>query len=146
MSAPRILIVDDELPLAHAMSLKLSHAGYTVTVANDGEEALGILEQEPFDLVLLDIVMPHVNGFEVLTRMKNLSLKGADKVIIMSNLGQEEDLKRAKELGAADYLVKSDTPLVEMVSYVQKMLGAVATPAVSTPEVSLTNSNISLSV
>ena len=123
MSA-RILIVDDELPLAHAMSLKLSHAGYSVEVANDGNVAVAKLREAPFDLVLLDIVMPRCNGFEVLAQMKTMSLTPPPLVIMMSNLGQEEDVRRAKELGAADYLIKSDTPLVRMVDYVQQKLTA----------------------
>ena len=105
MSA-RILIVDDEFPLAHAMSLKLSHAGYSVEVANDGNVAIAKLREAPFDLVLLDIVMPRCNGFEVLAQMKTMALTPTPLVIMMSNLGQEEDVRRAKELGATDYLIK----------------------------------------
>jgi DNA-binding response OmpR family regulator len=120
MAQKTILVVDDEKPLAKALELKLAKSGFTVKVAFNGEEAIAILTKENIDLVLLDLVMPKVDGFAVLTEMKKL-----DKhipIIVTSNLSQEEDVKKAKELGALDYLVKSDTSLSFIVNYIQTAL------------------------
>lgn len=70
-----------------------------------------------YDLILLDMIMPKMDGFTVLQKLKENGNK--IPVIVTSNLGQDEDVKRAKDLGARDYLVKSDTPLVKIVEYIQ---------------------------
>ena len=116
-SQKKILIVDDEKPLAHAMSLKLSHSGFVVSIASDGLQALDALQKDKFDLMLLDIVMPNLNGFDVLQKLKEMKDR-PPIVVMMSNLSQEEDQRKAKELGAIGYLVKSDTPLIQMINYV----------------------------
>ena len=117
-----LLIVEDEKPLARALELKLAHAGFETTTVSDGEAALKLLHKEPFDLVVLDLVMPKVNGFSVLEELK--TKKMSVPVIVLSNLGQEEDKKKAKSLGAQEFFVKSDTPLVEIVDYVEQFLVA----------------------
>lgn len=117
----KILIVEDEKPLARVMSLKLNSAGYQTVVLFDGEQALGVLSKESFDLIILDLVMPNKDGYFVLTELKRLNTK--IPVIVASNLGQEEDIKKAKKLGALDYFVKSDVTLVEMVNKVKQYLG-----------------------
>ncbi|MBI1872000.1 response regulator [Candidatus Collierbacteria bacterium] len=113
----RILIVDDEKPLVRALELKFTNAGFKVMIAMDGDEALEILGKETFDIVLLDLVMPKKDGFEVLTELKAKGKKVP--VIVLSNLSQDEDIKRAKELGAIDYLVKPETSIFELVSKVK---------------------------
>lgn len=116
----KILVVEDEKPMAKALGLKLSGAGFEAKTAFDGEKALKVLESETFDLILLDLVMPNLDGFGVLAKLKARAIK--TPVIVTTNLGQEEDEKRARELGATDYLVKSDTPIVEIVDFVKKTL------------------------
>lgn len=120
-SARSILVAEDEKPMARALELKLSRAGFKIKVAYDGKEALEVLAKEKFDLVLLDLILPLVDGFGVLTEMKNRNDK--TKVIVSSNLGQAEDINRAKLLGAVDYFIKSDTPLAEIVTKVESFLG-----------------------
>ena len=117
-----ILIAEDEKPMAHALELKLSKAGFTVVSINDGEAALQALKDSKFDIVLLDLMMPKLDGFEVMEQMKLLNNK--TPVIIISNLGQAEDEKRAKALGAVDYIIKSDTPIGEIVERVKKFVTA----------------------
>ena len=117
----RILIVEDEKPMAHALELKLTKAGFEVAVFNDGEAALKILETQKFNLILLDLMMPKVDGFGVLEELKKRAI--TTPVIVSSNLGQEEDAKRAKSLGAVDYIIKSDTPIAEIIAKVQKVIG-----------------------
>ena len=118
----KILVAEDEKPMAKALELKLSHSGFDVKTVFSGEEVLSAIEQESFDLILLDLIMPKTDGFHVLEKMKE---KGsAVPVVVLSNLGQEEDVKRAKALGAKDYFVKSDTPIANIVDYAKKILGA----------------------
>ena len=116
----RILIVDDEKPLAKALELKLGHEGFEAKAVFNGVEAIEALKKEKFDLVLLDLVMPQEDGFTVLQNMAEI--KGNTKVIVSSNLSQEEDIDRAKSLGATDYFIKSDTTLADIVIKVKKYL------------------------
>ncbi len=116
----KILIVEDERPLAHALELKMTHEGYQVTVALSGTEGLEKAMSGSFDLILTDLIMPQMDGF---TLMQELAAKGIKTgVIVLSNLGQEEDRKRALELGAKDYFVKANTPIAEIVKKVKSVL------------------------
>lgn len=119
-SQKRILVAEDERPIARALELKLSAAGYSVTTVFNGEDAILELSKNDFDLLLLDLIMPKVDGFGVLESMR--SKKIGVPVIVLSNLSQEEDLKRAKELGVKDYFVKSDNPISEIIDHVRKAL------------------------
>ncbi|PLX24974.1 response regulator [Candidatus Parcubacteria bacterium] len=115
----KILVVEDEKPMAKALVLKLNHAGFEATMANNGAEAIEILKKEKYDLMLLDLIMPRMDGFSVLEKVKENNIDV--KIVVTSNLGQEEDFAKAKELGATDYFVKSDTSLSEIVDYVKKL-------------------------
>lgn len=116
----RVLIAEDEKPIAKALHLKLSSSDYEAVVAKNGEEALAKLKEEHFDVLLLDLMMPIVDGFMVLERLKET--ENSIPVIILSNLSQEEDIQKAKELGAKDFFVKSNTPISEVVDYVKNAL------------------------
>lgn len=115
----RILIVEDEKPLSHALQLKLTHEGYDTVVASTGSEGLKQVQQGGFDMILLDLILPEIDGFAILQAMHGTS---TTPVVVLSNLGQDEDRKRAKELGAKEYLVKSNTPLAEIVKLVKSTL------------------------
>lgn len=117
---PRILIAEDEKALARVLELKLTKAGFAVVIAEDGEEASKLLASESFDLVLLDLVMPKKDGFAVLSELAGK--KATLPVVVLSNLGQTEDEKKAKELGAVDYWVKADISLVDVVNRIKKLL------------------------
>lgn len=101
---------------------KLSRLGFEFLEATNGEEGLNKIIAEKPDLVLLDLILPRKNGFDVLIDMK--SNKNTDKipVIILSNLGQESDIKRGLSLGAKDYLVKTEVSLSEVVNKVKEEL------------------------
>ena len=116
----KILIVEDEKPLSKALQLKLSSSGFEVEVAFNGEEGLEKMKAQPYGLVLLDLVMPVLDGFGVLEFMH--AQKMTTPVIVLSNLGQESDREKATNLGAIDLFVKSNTPLSELVEHVQKLL------------------------
>lgn len=115
---PKVLIVEDEKPSAQALKLKLQHTGCQVQVVDNGEQALQILEQGSFDLMILDLMLPNRDGFNVLATMRGQKM--TTPVVVVSNLGQPEDIKRAKELGAQEFFVKSFTPLTTIVNYIKK--------------------------
>lgn len=116
----KILIVDDEKALARVMSLKLNSAGYQTIAVFSGEEALAALTKQSFDLLILDLLMPKVDGFAVLAHLNKSGIK--TPVIVASNLAQKEDVEKAEKLGAIDYFIKSDVSLVEMVNKVKQYL------------------------
>jgi len=116
----KILIAEDDRAIAKALNLKLTHEGFNITIASNGIEACDFLTKEKFDLLILDLMMPEVDGFEVLEKIKSKNI--IIPVIIVSNLSQDEDVKRAKELGAVHFFVKSETPLLEVVDKIKQYL------------------------
>src|SRR3990167_4788874 len=101
----RILIVEDEKPIARALELKLDHSGYDAVAVNGGQAALDLLEKEKFQLILLDLIMPGVDGFAVMQALKERG--STTPVIVLTNLNQPEDIQKSKNLGAIDFLIKS---------------------------------------
>ncbi len=122
MTTKRILIAEDEKPLARALSLKLKAEGFDVEVVSDGEEALAVIQKDKFDLILMDIMMPKKNGFAVLEELQKANISVS--VFVMSNLSQDEDMKRIESFGVKDYIVKSNTSLSEMVKKITTYLNA----------------------
>lgn len=120
-SKKSVLVVEDERPMAKALELKLAHEGFVPASAFNGEEALEMLRKEKFDLMLLDLVMPKVDGFKVLETMKTENMM--IPTIILSNLSQQEDERRVRELGARDFFIKSEIPLSEVIARIKKILG-----------------------
>ncbi len=106
----KILVVEDEKALARALGLKLESAGFEVKSAFNGQEAVEILKKETFDAMVLDLVMPQMDGFVVLRKLKDDGIKLP--IIAASNLAQKEDIERAKALGVEHYYIKSN-PRVE---------------------------------
>lgn len=120
MSSRRILIADDD-PLLRALLVhRLSAEGYEISVAEDGAEALKAIETQRPDLVVLDALMPVMDGFEVLRRLKTTRISDAP-VIMLTALKREQDVVGALQLGAADYLVKPFIP-DELAERVRRLL------------------------
>lgn len=119
-SKKKILIVEDEKPLVHALELKLAAQGFEVHTAEDGASALEFLEKETVDLILLDLVMPKLDGFAVLAALQKRG--NTIPVVVASNLGQEQDVKRAKEFGVKDYFIKSNTSLADVLEKITTYL------------------------
>lgn len=115
----KVLIVEDERPLSHALELKLQHEGFSTVLAQNGEECLKALDEQAFDVVLLDLVMPVLNGFQVLEQLQQKANRPA--VFVLSNLSQSEDEDRVLKLGAKKYFIKSDTPLETIVNEVKQV-------------------------
>ena len=118
----KILLVEDDLSLLKIYSNKLKISGFDVSVAITGDEALRKVKTELPDLVLLDLILPGKDGFMVLEEIKSDPKTKKIPVVILSNLGQESDIKRGKELGAIDYLVKSDIGLMDLVAKMKRYL------------------------
>lgn len=115
--AKKILIVEDERPLAHALELKLQHEGCQTTAVHNGKEALASIEQNVYDVILLDMMMPEMDGFQVL---QHLHEKGnMPTVFVLSNLSLHDDEQRVLGLGAKKYFIKSNTPLAVIVEEVK---------------------------
>ena len=120
----RILVAEDDRFLRKASEMALKRRGYTVLTAADGEEALRTAQSALPDLVLLDLIMPKLNGFDVLQALKKDAPTAHIPVIILSNLGQDRDVQQAMEAGAAAYLVKTDLSLQSLVERVEEALTA----------------------
>ncbi len=117
-----ILIVEDDEILLRALYL-LFHAGeFTIASATDGETALKMTDRIKPDVVLLDLLLPKMNGFDYLKDLKaNTSVKNTP-VIVLSNLGDKESIDKAMGLGAQDYFIKADTDLTTLYEKVKKLL------------------------
>ena len=119
----KILIVEDDKFLRELIVQKLNKEGYNVSEAIDGEEGIKKIKEKKPDLVLLDLILPGIDGFEVLTKMKEDSTLSSIPVIILSNLGQKDDVEKGLKLGAVDYLIKAHfTPgeIIEKIKFVLK--------------------------
>jgi len=116
----KILIVEDEAGIVKPLAMKLKLSGFDVKSAADGEEGLDAMSKEKFDLVLLDLMMPRVDGFEVLTKLRER--KDHTPVIVATNLNQPSDVSRVFELGCTNYYVKSDTTLEQIVEISREAL------------------------
>lgn len=115
-----VLIVEDEKTMAQAVGLKLNKLGIHTDTVGTGTECIEAIKNHAYDVVLLDIIMPEMDGWAVLKKIKELGLKV--KVIVTSNLSQEEDYQRAKQMGAEDYLVKSNVTLANVANKVMRYL------------------------
>ncbi len=115
----KILIVEDEESLAFVLKEKLDKSGFETKVAKDGETALTLAHTYKPELVLLDLVLPKKDGFSVLRELKADPELGVVPVIVLSNLGEDENIKKAFALGAKDYFVKSQHPINEIVEKIE---------------------------
>ena len=117
-----ILVAEDDRAYAHIYEVKLTQEGFDVTIAADGEQALVAAKKHRPDLILLDLIMPGKDGFETLHDLKKDPNLASIPVIAFSNLGQDEDIERTKKLGVADYLIKTNLSVHEMVEKVKEHL------------------------
>lgn len=117
-----ILIVEDDEVILRALYLSFHEGEFTIATATDGETALTMTHRLKPDLILLDLVLPKKTGFDFLKEMKADPVLEPIPVIVLSNLGTSENKEKAKELGALDYFVKSDTDLSFLVQRVKKVL------------------------
>jgi DNA-binding response OmpR family regulator len=117
-----ILIVEDDKILRELISRKLEKENYRISAAIDGEEGLKKVKEEKPDIVLLDLILPGIDGFEVLERIKQDLEINKIPVVILSNLGQKEEIEKGLKLGATDYLIKAHFTLSEIVEKIRTIL------------------------
>jgi len=121
MAGYKILIIEDEPVHLNVMKAKLEYEGYEILVATDGETGLNMIKSQKPDLVLLDIILPKMNGFEVLDNLKDYSDR--PPIIVVSNSGQPVEVDKALKFGAIDYLVKAEFNPGDVLEKVEKVLG-----------------------
>jgi DNA-binding response OmpR family regulator len=122
MSGEAVLIIEDDKYLNDLLSKKLQDEGFKLFSATDAEQGLKVIKDEGPDVILLDLLLPGMHGFEFLEMLKKDPKTKAIPVVIISNLGQKEDIEKGLALGAADYLVKAGVTLDGIVSMVNKVL------------------------
>jgi DNA-binding response OmpR family regulator len=121
--AKKILVIEDDKFLRELISQKLLKEGYDIAEAMDGEKGVEAIKAENPDLILLDLILPGIDGFEVLSRIKSDPNMSGIPVIILSNLGQKDDIEKGLKMGAVDYLIKAHfTPneIVEKIRIIMK--------------------------
>ena len=119
----KILIAEDDHFLSFLLRGRLEKENFLVRQVNDGQEALDLLKSEKPDLIVLDLIMPRLSGFELLEIISTDPELNKIPVIILSNLGQDEDIQKAKRLGAAEYFIKARSSVDEIVRTIKKFVG-----------------------
>lgn len=119
----KVLIIEDDEHISKIYNIKLKAEGIDVTIARDGVEGLEKVVSEDPALVLLDLMTPKKDGFEVLAEIKKMPNRKDVPVIILSNLGQQSDIDRVMALGAADYLIKANLSFQEVVAKIREYIG-----------------------
>lgn len=119
-NSKKILVTEDERPIARALQLKLESTGFVVDVAYNGQEAIDFLTKGSYDMMIMDLVMPVLDGFATLEKKKEMGDK--TPVFVLSNLSQPEDEKKALDMGAVDFAVKSNVPLADIVKRIMEKL------------------------
>jgi DNA-binding response OmpR family regulator len=118
----KILVVEDDVFLQDLLSRKLSREKCELFYANDGQVALDMIQKEKPTIILLDLLLPTMDGFEVLKKIRENPDFKTTPVMILSNLGRKEDLDKATELGATDFLIKANFSMDEIISRIKKVL------------------------
>lgn len=118
----KVLIVEDEKFLVDVLSDSFKSRGWEVRVAQDGEHARETLKQALPQVVILDLMIPKVDGFEILKQIKSNPVMQAVRVIVYSGLERDEDIKKALRLGADDYFAKTQHPISELVEKAERLL------------------------
>ena len=105
---PKILLVEDEEMLASMYKTKFSKEGFEIEVATDGEDGIAKAQAGKYDIILVDIIMPKMDGFATLKQLRAMEQYKSIPIIMLTNLGQQEDIDKGKNLGATDYMVKAN--------------------------------------
>lgn len=118
----KILIIEDDKFLRELIARKLNQEGFEVIQAIDGDEGLKKIKEEKPNLVLLDLILPTVDGFELLAKIKEEPAFASLPIIVLSNLGQREDIEKTLKLGAVDYLIKAHYPPNEIIERIKNFI------------------------
>ncbi len=118
----KVLVIEDDKFLRELISQKLQKEGFLISQAIDGEEGFKKIKEENPDLILLDLILPSMDGFEVLEKIKQDGITSKIPVIILSNLGQKDDVEKGLKLGAVDYLIKAHFTPREIIEKIKNIL------------------------
>jgi DNA-binding response OmpR family regulator len=118
----KILIIEDDQFLRELISQKLTREGYEVLEAIDGEKGLDAAKTSKPDLILLDLILPGIDGFEVLTEIKKDSNLSIIPIIILSNLGQRDEVEKGLKMGATDYLIKAHFTPAQIIEKIKNIV------------------------
>lgn len=118
----KVLVIEDEEMISHMYQVKLEAEGYGVVVASDGASGLALAEQERPDLIFLDIIMPQLDGFSVLQGLKANANTKDIPVVMLTNLGTDEDIAKGKEYGAVGYIVKASVTPTQIADKVKEFI------------------------
>ncbi len=121
--AKKILVVEDDRFLRELITQKLAREGYDVSEAVDGEDGVKKAEEKKPDVILMDLILPGIDGFEAISKIKEKPNFENTPIIILSNLGQRDDIERGLKLGAVDFLVKAHFTPGEIIEKIEKVLG-----------------------
>jgi len=131
----KIMIVEDDSALREIYSIRVAAEGYEIVSAGDGEEALAVAVREKPDLILSDVMMPKISGFDMLDILRATPETANIKVVMMTALSSDDQRERGERLGADRYLVKSQVGIEDVVNTIHEVLGdRVAAPETATPE------------
>ncbi|OGI78611.1 hypothetical protein A3C57_00020 [Candidatus Nomurabacteria bacterium RIFCSPHIGHO2_02_FULL_33_12] len=119
----KILIVEDDTFIQELTGKKLEKAGYTVIMVQNGQDAIKAAEEEDLDLVICDLVIPHVDGFEVITKLRGLEKSKNLPIVVFSNLADGDALGKATAAGATKFLIKANFSLSDVVNEVENLIG-----------------------
>lgn len=120
----KILIVEDDISLRDVYTARLQAEGFQISTASNGEEALAVAVKERPDLIILDIMMPRISGFDVLDIIRTTPEIAHTRVVMMTALSAPEDRERGEKLGVDEYLVKSQVTLEDVVGTIKRVLGS----------------------
>lgn len=134
MAKIKIILIEDDEILSKVIYEELQDAGFDVLQSFDGEEGLKLVMSKKPDLVLLDIVLPKKDGFEVLEELKKFPDTKDIPVIILTMIGGDEDIKRGLQLGANDYIVKSQHAIAEIIEKIKDFFGKEQHPEAKQPQ------------
>jgi DNA-binding response OmpR family regulator len=118
----KVLIIEDDSFLQGLEAGKLKKENYEIITASSGEEAMKKITEPNIDVILLDLILPNFDGFEILQKIRSTKETANTPVIVFSNLSEEKDVKKSQELGATDFMVKSNFTLDELVEKIKKVL------------------------
>lgn len=123
MANKTVMVVEDDNFLSDAYRVKFENSGYEVSHAADGESAFKMIKQNPPDVIILDLLLPKMDGFEVLQKIKATDELSKIPVLIATNYPEKENLARAKEFGADDLFIKSEIAISDLIDRCNELLG-----------------------
>ncbi len=119
----KILIVEDDSFLQGLAATKLGKEGYEIKTAGNGDEAIKILNEGPLDMILLDLVLPGTDGYEVLEKVRANKEMENIPIIVFSNLAEDKDISRAQKYGIKEFMIKSNFTLDELTQKIKNLIG-----------------------